>query len=112
MMAGQEAPEAFRLLAGAVDPAVDRLGADRPQADLDPEAQPSGDLLGRPAFGQAIRDVGRELRIRLQPRPPLAARAMYAPSARCGRYAPLSSALRPISREIVEAARPSARAIA
>ena len=37
---------------------------------------------------------------------------MYAPSATCGRYAPLSSALRPISREMVEAARPSARAIA
>ena len=71
--AGQEAPEPSRLLAGAVDPAVDRLRADRPQAGLDPEPQPSGDLLRRPALGQAVRDIGRELRVRLQRRPALAA---------------------------------------
>jgi hypothetical protein len=73
MVAGQEAPEPFRLLAGAVDPTVDRLRADGAQAGLDPEPQPSGDLLGRPTFGQAVRDVGRELRIGLDRRLALAA---------------------------------------
>jgi hypothetical protein len=68
MPAGQEAPEAFRLLAGTVDPAVERLRADGAQAGLDPEAQPPCDLFRRPAFGQPVRDVGRELRVRLQGR--------------------------------------------
>ena len=54
MAAGQEAPEPFRLLAGAVDPAVDRLRANGAQAGLDPEPQPSGDLLGRPVARQMI----------------------------------------------------------
>ncbi len=51
--AGQEAPEPPRLLAGTVDPAVDRLRADRPQAGLDPEPQPPGDLLRRGAVPYA-----------------------------------------------------------
>ena len=65
VVAGQVAPEPPRLLAGAVDPDVDRLRADRPQASLDPEPQPSGDLLGRPALGQAVRGIGGELRVGL-----------------------------------------------
>ena len=84
MVAGQEAPEPLRLLPGPVDPAVDCLRADRSQAGLDPEPQPSGDLLRRPAFGQSVRDIGREPGIRLS----VAVRwrrSMYAPSATCGR---------------------------
>ena len=68
MVAGQEAPESPCLLVCAVDPAVDRLRRDSAETGLDPEPQPSGDLFRRPALGQAVRDIGRELRIHLDQR--------------------------------------------
>ena len=109
--AGQEAPQPLRFLAGPADPAVDRLRADGAQAGLDSEAQPSGDPLRRPAFAEPVRDTGRKPGIRPERRLALAARHVR-PSATCGRYASLSSALRRSSREMVDAARPSALPIA
>ena len=78
VVAGQEAPEPPRLLTGAVDPAVDRLQADRPQPGLDPEPQPSGDLLRRPALGQAVRYIGRKRRVPFEHARPLAAQHVRA----------------------------------
>jgi hypothetical protein len=74
----RETPEPPRLLAGAVDPAVDCLRADRLQAGLDPEPQPSGNLLRRPALGQAVHDIGRKLRVPLEHARPLAAQHVRA----------------------------------
>ena len=70
--------ERSRFTESAAAPTRATPGADRPQTSLGPELQPSGDLLGRPALGQAVRDVGRELGVRLQNRRALAAQHVRA----------------------------------
>ena len=60
---GEVAPELLGPLRRSEDERVDRLGADGPQADLDPAAEPAGDLLWRPAFGQPVNDEAAQAHV-------------------------------------------------
>lgn len=76
--AGQIAPVLLGLLGGAKDEGINRLCADRPQANLDPALQPAGDLLRRPSLRQTIDDEASQSRFSLQDRGPLATEAVGA----------------------------------
>ena len=73
--------------------------------------EPTGDLFGRPSFGKAIANEGRQPVIFFQDgfTPPARHRLRRREAANS---APLGRALRRSSREIVALARPSALAIA
>lgn len=57
---GRITPQLLRLLPGTVEEGVNRFSAHRTQAGLVGRPQPSGDLFGRPAFGQAVADKATE----------------------------------------------------
>ena len=77
--ARQQLPELLALLPGAVDEGVDRLERDRTEPALLAALEPAGDLLGRPAFQQALAHEPAELLVALEDGralPPLAVAAL------------------------------------
>src|SRR5689334_5516711 len=64
--ARQQLPELLALLPGPVDEGVDRLERHRTEPALLAAPQPAGDLLGGPAFQQALADEAAEPLVALQ----------------------------------------------
>ncbi|MEM8820127.1 MAG: hypothetical protein AAGE90_11455 [Pseudomonadota bacterium] len=73
LAARQEAPELFAFLGRPDDPGVDRLDRDGAQPPLDAAPQTAGDLLRRPAFGEAVGDIACERGVPFEHCRPLAA---------------------------------------
>jgi hypothetical protein len=71
--ARQQFPELLGLLPGAVDEGVDGLERDGAEPALLAPLEPTRDLLGRPAFEQALADKSAEPLVTLQDGRPLPA---------------------------------------
>src|ERR671933_48390 len=65
-LARQQLPELLALLPGPVDEGVDRLERHRTEPALLAALEPAGDLLGGPAFRQALPDEAAEPRVALE----------------------------------------------